>query len=70
MDHPNGSGATCKHHSAHETTLDDHDSRLDKHDEAIYDLQTRVRPWVVWVMTGCGFIIGSLSTFIGTSIIQ
>ncbi len=70
MDDPNGSGATCKHHSAHDAILKDHTGRLDKHDRQIDELQTRVRPWVVWVMTGCGFIIGSLSTFIGTSIIQ
>lgn len=67
---PEGSGVTCPQHSGHESTLEDHEGRLDKIDNQILDLRNNVRPWIAMVLSGSTFLIGCLVTFIGMTIGQ
>lgn len=63
-----GSGSICPQHSGHESTLEDHEGRLNKIDKHIHDLQNNIRPWIALVLSGCTFIIGCLVTFIGMTV--
>ncbi|MFO7958337.1 MAG: hypothetical protein R6X33_14720 [Candidatus Brocadiia bacterium] len=58
----NGSGVTCRFHTAHEATLHDHERRLDRLEELVERIMARPPVWVTAVISILTALLGVAGT--------
>ena len=58
----NGSSATCRHHTAHEVTLHDHERRLNRLEDLVERIMARPPVWVTAVISVLTALLGVAAT--------
>jgi hypothetical protein len=58
----NGSGVTCRHHTAHDVTLHDHERRLNRLEDLVERIMARPPVWLTAVISILTALLGVAAT--------